>query len=500
MLCVLALGLVLGGLEAPGWQGTALPAVTWTLDGLPEGATAALHLAPDNGADVHLAYDLGTGPYVQMFGEFAGAIDLSRADLFGLDFRATGERPNHLALMFVDATGMFAGLDLPLTSAVGRWVRHFPLPRATFARYWGGVEGVPFDWSRVVRVFVTVKRPSEGGGGSGALDIARIHWLAADEAPLREGERAAPNPERLGRAVGWLVARQGPSGFLQSWREEAEPRAYLYDQALALLALERHAPAAAARLVAALVGSLGADGRWPRVFHATTGQPLGDDPWLGDQAWAAFALARYGERTENAPAREAARRAAGRLAGLVATDGSIEGLLSTEGTIDLAWALRANGFRDEADRVAMHLFERAWDDKLGYFRRGVQEVPDPVVALDCQTWGSALARAWNRPEVGARALSFARMALVTRGPDEVTVGLDGQGPLSPWPEGMGQYVAAGGPDSGAVLAELLRLQSEDGGMPGGLEELSTGYGWITRMHGVAATSWLVFALTESPFE
>jgi hypothetical protein len=495
----------LAQLEAPGWQGHPLvsgaPAAAWTLDGPERGTGGGIAPTPDEPGAVRLTYAIGEGSYVQMKRDLEPAVDLSEAALLGITFRGVGEEPNNLAVMLVDGAGMFVGADLLEVSRVGRWLRAFPLPKPLFARYWGGREDGAFDWSDVRQVFVTVKRVRAGqGGGRGTLDLLELTWARADEIPARPLADATGDPERAERALAWLLARQGASGFVKSWLEEAEPRGYLYDQALALLAFQRGAPQAAERLAAALVRSLGADSRWPRAVDTGTGAALAYDSWLGDQAWAAFALATYGKASNDRPAVDAAARSAARIASLVHTDGSVEELRSTEGCLDVVWALSANGFADEADRVAMGIFDRHWDEGLGYFYRGAGgERPDPIVACDAQTWGSALARRWNRPDVAERALRFARATLMVEGPDGVTIGLDGQGPVSPWCEGMGQYVAAGGPDSGAVLEQLERLQDADGGLPGGTEDVSTGYGWVTTMHGTSSTAWLYFALTGSPF-
>lgn len=504
-LSIVPLGQAAAQLDAPGWQGHTLtagaPAAAWSLDGPEQGSGGGVSASPDEPGAVRLTYAIGEGSYVQMKRTLDPALDLAEAALFGITFRGAGEEANNLAVMFVDGAGMFVGADLLEVSRAGRWLRGFPLPKPLFARYWGGREGEPFDWGDVRQVFVTVKRVRAGeGGGSGTLDLLDLTWARAGEIPARPLSSASPDPERAERALAWLVARQGPSGFVKSWLEEAEPRGYLYDQALALLAFERGAPEAAERLAAALVRSLGADSRWPRTVDTSTGAALAYDSWLGDQAWAAFALATYGDARDDRPAVDAAARAAARIASLVHTDGSVEELRSTEGCLDVVWALSVNGFADEADRVAMGVFERHWDEGLGYFYRGAGgDRPDPIVACDCQTWGSALARRWNRPEVAERALRFARATLMVESPDGVTVGLDGQGPVSPWCEGTGQYVAAGGPDAEAVLAQLARLQGDDGGLPGGTEDISTGYGWVTTMHGVSSTAWFYFALTGSPF-
>jgi hypothetical protein len=145
------------------------------------------------------------------------------------------------------------------------------------------------------------------------------------------------------------------------------------------------------------------------------------------------------------------------------------------------------------------LSSNVWDTRLQYWYEGLN---NPAIAIDCATWLSAFARhPWvGQSQRGKAALSFVRKTLLTVSDDGTLFGLDGQGPISIWNEGLGQYVAAGGPDAQVFLATLMAQQSASGAMPGSPDNWTTdAFGWLTSWHGIAPTSWLYFAINGLPF-
>ena len=309
-----------------------------------------------------------------------------------------------------------------------------------------------------------------------------------------------------------------------SWKEEEvenpPPRAWLYDQALALLALTREgrwrgqqpdnaAARSAARLVAFVSKAQKPDGHWARVWNPRTGAELADDRWVGDQAWMVIALAQYASRAGSANAAAAAERGAAWLAARIKPSGGVVG--STEGTVDTFWAMVATRRTADAVRVRDYLLhaDTVWDADLRYWWRGSG---DPGVAMDVAAWLSAFARhpLVNRSGRGLDALRFVRRTLVTnaRDLDRRLCGFDGQGPVGIWYEGTAQYVAAGGEDAQSFLDMLLSRQRADGSMPGSPERsggrwrwnrATDAFGWLSRWSGIAPTAWLYFALTGQPF-
>ena len=120
--------------------------------------------------------------------------------------------------------------------------------------------------------------------------------------------------------------------------------------------------------------------------------------------------------------------------------------------------------------------------------------------LDNQTWGAAFLKAIGEENKAHRALSYAYQVFRLPAQGAQLIGLDGQaGPWSVWNEGMGQYVAVGGPESAELLAELLAQQHPNGAMPGSPDDFAGGGVWTSRWQGVSAAAWFYFALNQEPF-
>ena len=175
---------------------------------------------------------------------------------------------------------------------------------------------------------------------------------------------------------------------------------------------------------------------------------------------------------------------------------------STEGTVDVWWAMIANQRFESAELIRHYLLTQVWDSDLQYWWRGRAENPDPVIAMDAATWLVEFAKTprVNRPEMALAALSFVRRTLVTTDDTSTLCGFDGQGPVSIWCEGTAQYISVGGTAAQQFLEMLLSLQRDDGGMPGSPDNWSSEcFGWLSSWTGLAPTAWLYFALTSPPF-
>ena len=535
---LLALALVFHGVVSwastntclPGWSGQLL--VPTPTAGLPGwiieqdvNSSGTLTLATNQSETIlQLNWNIGPGDWVQARYDFATPLDLSAADILGVTLRGDSNCPaNTVTIMCVDTNDVFYGYDFPGQNSginqVTRWLPELPATKKAFRYFWGGSGGNPaLNWSKIKKFFVVVKRPSPGaGGGSGRLWIGRLqHDRAADwprqtnyvfiNTNLATVQNAASN------AVRYLRVQQQSTGLLPSWFEETSPRAYLYDQSLALIALSRNGvwasgvPAnasatASASLAQFLTAAQKPDGHWARVWHPVTGAELVDDGWVGDQAWCVMALAEYAFRSGNAAARTAATNGAQRLAGFIDPNGAITGFGSTEGTVDVWWAMISTLRFSDADKIKSYLLDptRVWDADLQYWWIGANA---PIAAMDCATWLSAFARhpLVAHPERGLAALSFVRRTLVTTSDAGNLCGFDGMGPVSVWNEGTAQFVAAGGEDASMFLDALLAQQNSDGSLPGSPDNWATdAFGWLSHWRGVAPTSWLHFAIRGQPF-
>jgi len=507
-------------IDIPGWSGFVLVdcenLANWSVehDGLSSGA-----LAVDDGVTgkgLRLDWNIAGGDWVQAKYTFSKPIDLSGSDIFGLSLKGSDGIANRLSVMFADKYGVFYGLNCDDINLISRWMNNLAFPKKLFYHFFtipNNGQGNKIDWSQIDRFFVVIKRPGAGqGGGSGHLSIDEVRMDRAADWPRQPTFASiTADAAAAARAAGYIKSTQVTTGLCTSWKEEPSPKAWLYDQALALIVLTREGQwqsGAAAdetalqaeQLADFLVQHQKKEGHWARGWQPDSGVELVDDGWVGDQAWAVLALTEYAAKANDAQAANAAQAAGGWLADKVEADGFITA--STEGTVDVWWAMIATGRHDKADLIEQRLVTTLWDNDLKYWLRGYGDHPDPVIAMDAATWVSEFARSSrvNRPDMALAALSFVRRTLVTRAGSGARYGFDGMGPVSVWCEGTAQYVSAGGTDAQFFLDQLLELQRHDGGMPGSTESWpGTCFGWLTTWTGIAPTAWLYFALTQSPF-
>jgi hypothetical protein len=513
----------------PAWEGTALIECDslegWTVE-RDEGSSGSLGLADPlagGGAvarSIHLSWDIGSGDWVQAKHTFARPVDLRGADLFAVTLRGGGteELPNTVSVMFADVNDVFFGYDMPGerfgVNQLGRTLWNIPLPKKMLWFFFSFGAPPPIDWSRIDRFFLVVKRPGAGkGGGAGRITVDRLQFATAADWPRQPDFEKATLPRAAAeRALAYVESQQKPTGLFLSWKEEPAEKAWLYDQALALIALARngawhdgeprddsHSARAASAIADFLVRAQKGDGHWARCWDPSSGSQFVDDQWVGDQSWCVLSLSLYAEVSGDAAARTAARRGAAWLAALLDAEGKVTA--STEGNVDAWWAFLATSRTAEADALQGFLLESGgvWDPELRYWWRGSR---DPVIATDAATWLSAFARhrLVGERERGLAALSFARRTLATLSDDGSLCGLDGMGPVSVCNEGTAQLVAAGGGGSEALAEALLEQQRPDGSMPGSPDDWrSDTFGWLSSSSGIAPTAWLYFAVEGQPF-
>ncbi|MBI4586712.1 MAG: hypothetical protein HY717_22085 [Planctomycetes bacterium] len=250
------------------------------------GSSGSLRLVPGivAGQAVEFDWDLGTGDWVQARFTFPRPVDLSRADLFGLTLQGggPGEPSNTVGILLADANDVFHGYDVAGKSRginrIDRPLVNLPVPKKLLRFFFAFGTATEIDWSRIDRFFLVVKRPGPGaGGGSGRLRLDHVQHDAAAQWPRQARfEAIAPREEAARRAALYILAQQKPTGLVVSWKEESSPKAWLYDQGLALLVLSREgiwsagAPAneparAAKKLADFLAARQKGDGHWPRA-------------------------------------------------------------------------------------------------------------------------------------------------------------------------------------------------------------------------------------------
>jgi len=506
----------------PGWNGQVIidgeNSTNWSVEA-DNGSSGTITTAGGFiGNAVQLNWNIGTGQWVQAKYTFPQPVDLSQKDIFGLSLRGSAGATNRVSLMFADVNGVFFGMDCDGLNTIGVWMKNLPLPKKLFYHFFTigpNPNRKEIDWARIDRFFVVVKRPLPGAGG-GTGQIAIDHLQADRAADWTRQKNFAPvrsDTAARAKAARYILDQQKATGLFLSWKEEPAPKAHLYDQALALIVLTREgnwrtgtpvnaAAQKAKALVDFLISAQKADGHWPRAWNPETGQELADDAWVGDQAWWVMALMEYARKSSDAAAHASAESGANWLETKIdPATGKV--VPSTEGTVDVWWAMIATQRFSLADKIQNYLLTQVWDNELRYWWRGRGDNPDPFIAMDCATWAGEFAKTQrvNRPDMALQALSFVRRTLLTTDVGGARCGFDGMGPVSIWCEGTAQYVSAGGEDAQKFLDLLLSLQNQEtGGMPGSPDSLAGScFGWLSKWTGLSSTAWLYFALTRPPF-
>jgi hypothetical protein len=456
----------------------------------------------DDGA-VEIGYGLSDSPavtqdnWVQMRHDFNPALDIAAGDLIRFWFRGTPGVTNSLEMGLVESQAgqPILGRQLNQVTQVPAWV-YTTLSYDAFIP-WG--ETVTQTSGQLDAFFISVVKVNgtEDQGGSGAVAIDGLQYLHSMSRSIPTAfESVVVSPTRAASAAAWIASQQQPSGLVQSWEEETPGRAWLYDQALALIVLSETDMTRATTLAEELASLQNTDGSWYDGYYVASGSPLTINKWEGSVAWLVYALTRYvangGSPSYMTNAISGATWLKSRQMDFA--DGRVH--TSTEATLDAWWAFQATGFEDEAEKVKRYLLEEVWREDQKRWNRGYQ---DPVIVLDTQTWGASFAKAVCEPAPGLAALSFAEYTLSTTSFSGAIRGLDGAGPFSVWNEGTAQYVVAGGPGAQCYLNELRRQQRGDGAMPGSPDSFRGDDVWLTRWHGIAPTAWLYFAETGGPF-
>lgn len=495
----------------------------WTVEN-DTGSSGSLQIANEivSGQAVQLNWNIGTGNWVQGKYSFTSPIDLSNADIFGISLRGGGanELQNTVGIMFADENDVFYGYDMTGKdngiNQIDRNLNNISIPKKLLSYFFSLGNSTQIDWSRINRFFFVVKRPDEtSGGGSGQLSIDHVQYeTGTNWSRQAQFEKATVRQQVASNAINYILSQQKTTGLFLSWKEEEQdnppPKAWLYDQALVLIALTREgkwkngtpdnkAAQAAKKLVEFLIANQKSDGHWARGWNPNSGIEISDDSWVGDQAWWVMALSIYSNKSSELSAMSSAQSGAEWLASKIDSIGKV--VASTEGNVDVWWAMISTSRFSDADKIKNYLLDEntVWDPVLKYWWRGYN---DPVVAMDAATWLSTFARhpLVNQSNKGLSALAFVKRTLITASNDGSLCGFDGMGPVSIWNEGTAQYIATGGEDTKGFLYTLISQQNPDGSMPGSPDNWSSDtFGWLSGWSGIAPTTWLYFAIKGSPF-
>ena len=460
------------------------------------------------GEGLEITYNLyGDESSVVAWYTFTSPLDLSQGQFVRFSYKGDpNTSPHHVDIKFKDTDDDEFIARLEHVAHVPSWVTQY-LDHGMFQDQNLGVGDGVLNWGAIEAVLIGLGRAVSTSYPLNAVfqGVLCVDQISSADCAARVEPNAfeilSGDPNVAGAAANWIADQQDPNtGFVKSWAEEPNLAGHVYDESLALLVLlHQPDPNAAHELAQALISVQKTDGSWQRDIDIATGITSGDY-WLGDMAWAVYALARYAAQFNDEPgARNAALKGAEYLRQqLKPADGEAKYVDdSTEINIDAWWAFQAVDDANSADAVKAYLLGPAWDQDQGRWLRGRI---DPGIALDPQTWVSPLAVAIGQPQRALRALGFAVEALRSEDFDRTTIGLDGQGPFSVWYEGIAEYICARGPGAQWLLDSILNpTQRTDGSMPGSPDDWAGDGIWLTSWSGIAPTAWLYFANTRSPF-
>ncbi|MBP7933109.1 MAG: hypothetical protein KA354_00560 [Phycisphaerae bacterium] len=485
-------------------------------------AGASITLTATDGmhhSGLRLNYDLSGDNWVIANCRFPQAVNLSSDDFIGLWYRGTPLASEHrLEIKLKDADDEFI-VHVPRVAHVPAYV-HLYIDHRLFNDQDATVGDGVLDWSDIREILVAISRgdPTDYSQQpptySGTFDVDLITSCNSKVRATPAGfERFSGSPDVAAAAAGWIAGRRNATtGLIPSWAGDFGPWAYLYDDALALMVLMHTHPQEAAQLAATLLSLQLPDGSWHRRYDAATKQVVPMDTldaefWVGDIAWMTYALARYAQHTASLAYARSALRGAAYLVGRLQDDCrgmSIHWV--TEGNIDSWWAFQATAYHAEADQMLAYLLNCVWDPAQRRWIGG--RTGGWWNSLDCQNWGSPIHVAIGQQQDALAALGFATEALRTWDFTRTVEAFDGQGPFSVWYEGTAQYVCARGPGAQWLLDHVLNpAQRPDGSMPGTPplpaslpnQVAWSGDGvWLTTWSGLAPTTWLYFANTDTP--
>lgn len=451
------------------------------------------------GQALQLKYDLGNsdGCWAQVNCEFYPPLDLSAYDHLILDWQGDLNSANSLEVGLVSHGQNF------FSSAYRRSTqKSWSSPLVISFNQFG-----EFDATNIEKIFVSAKKNPKtdnteaDSGGLGSIYLRSLKAIKANSRNVpSDFEKVDGNKEVSLAAAKWLKSQQQSTGLLKSWEEEDIPLAHIYDQALALIVFsqEENLSKNATQLAEALVGLQNKDGSWYQTYNFSNMNNTTPNKWIGDVAWAVYALNRYTELVGESPEAKIAIEKGSKW--LQNQTNSSSGCLenkSVEAAIDTWWALQASGKVNESSNLRNCIIASYWDDDAGRFLAGKGDWK-PVT--DAQTWGAAMLKATGEKEKALRALSYAQEVLLVSSQDHQIIGLGDQaGPWSVSNECTGQYIVARGEGSNQFLRELISQQRADGAMPGSPDNFNGAGVLNTQMHGVAPTAWLYFASSSGPF-
>lgn len=459
-----------------------------------EGASVEIMTAQGKfSSAIKMVYRFGAlkGVWVQI--EKAYYQNLSTFNALSFWVKGSGTRAN-LQLKIEDMDGSVFGIIFEDIGMVRDWQK-ITVDFENLKYFWGGDNKM--NWQTVKKIAFTITKSQELSGEVLVDQLELIKGMTRKLKPVRKQQQfytVKKDKKTALKSLKWVKSLQKQSGLIQSYIGDKEPFAWTYDQAIALIMFAREDQNTAEKIARFFIQQQNSDGSWYDGYLADTGRACTKNKWIGSISWMIHALCEYINNSKNHQYFPAVEKTAQWILSQKKTDGFYHD--STEGNLDVWWALQATGHLEEAEELKLNLLKYRWDHET---KRFYNTKEDATVFLDMQTWGACFTRAAGVPEYGLYSLAMAERELRCRTFDDNTTGLDGGGPYTVWFEGTLQYIVAGGQNADFYLREVTKHQDADGSIRHSHERHNAGTIWHTTMLHIAPAVWLYFANTETPF-
>lgn len=314
-------------------------------------------------------------------------------------------------------------------------------------------------------------------------------------------------------AHNWLKSQMVSSGLVDSYKDKSDV-CYAYDQAVAAMAFVARGDFANARRVFdALANLQNGDGSWNHSYTCSTGSVIGNQRYVGSNAWIVLAIAHYEKKTGDTVSYHIMGERAvnwmrlfqqgdGGLNGGYDANGNFINWASTEHNEDAYGGLGHFAYASDATDVKSFLDNVVWNTSQNRWNQGRN---DPLDPLDVNPLGvQALGTSGVRPYVLSLdyALSHHRnVQYWGKGRNRVTVdGFDFNSDHNDiWVEGTAQMaktlrLAGLVADGNYFLDEIIKTQSNTGGLPYSVKGTFNGDFTMSKNEAVASTGWLILAI------
>jgi uncharacterized repeat protein (TIGR01451 family) len=334
-----------------------------------------------------------------------------------------------------------------------------------------------------------------------------VQWLLGQQ--VSNSTVPTPASGRSGLVISYIIPPSDPSYpylFSRSW---------IYDDALAVIALSMEGECQAAKdTLSALAGLLDTDGKLGFSYNTADGWFDNTRYRTGAIAWVGYSFVFYQKACGDSQFQAAAESIADWVLTMQdPTTGSVKGgpdvgWFSTEHDIDAYFFLRDIGlltgnttYLEAANRIKQSLLTNHWSPSYGCFQQGIN---DTVKVLDAASWGALFLLSIGQPDKAESCLDFIEVNFPTTGTCDiggVSQNISGYKPNVStnlvWSEGsLGvakAYQRAGDQAKhDGIVSEIWKMQGPNSGIVYACPPATDFPDW----ESVAGTAWMVMLQSD----